>query len=253
MLPNFDRTYKYVYRDLYGDRKRYGIFAPGVDRFLLVDYEDIWLTLQTAEILSSKLPTVVFILSPGSSLVTNDNCMDYTVFNKTKVRVNNSPMVVSRQHPSVHFLGENDFVTYAGVSEDYNNPDGSAILSRLKDYINFVHDMVYALNVTEILYNSREVSNFANSYLKKSWSNNFLTIADRSSLENGIFGELRHILYMSDTVEQAEERIIDVWKNHSTDQAFIMSGFYAMLKREVPTELADLVQMKPQNVSLGIF
>jgi hypothetical protein len=250
---DYKRTYKYVYRDGAGARKRYGIFSPGVDRFLLVDYEDIWATLQTAEILSSKLPTMVFILSPVSKDINNNNCLDYTIFNKSKIRVSNSPMVVSRQHPDVKFLTAEDLVTYAGVSEDYNTPDGLLMLQRLKDYTNFVHDMVCALNITEVIYNSREVANFSSSYLKKSWDNQFTSIADRSSLENGIFAELRHILYMSSTIEEAEARIIDVWKNNSADQAHIMSGFYSMLKIKVPDELLPLVDMKPEKISIGIF
>jgi hypothetical protein len=58
---------------------------------------------------------------------------------------------------------------------------------------------------------------------------------------------------MSDSIEQAEERIIDLWKNHSTDQNNIMTGFYGMLKREVPAELAHIAKMKLVNISLGIF
>jgi len=250
---DFKRNYTYVYRDGAGARKRYGIFSPGIDRFLLVDYEDIWATLQTAEILSAKLPTMVFILSPVSKDINNDNCLEYTIFNKTKIRVSNSPMVVSRQHPDVNFLTEKDLITYAGISEDYNTSEGQAMLQQLKDYANFVHDMVCALNITEIVYNSREVANFSSSYLKKSWANQFTTIADRSSLENGIFAELRHILYMSSTIKEAEERIVDVWKNNSADQPHIMTGFYSMLKCKVPDELLSVANMKPEKISIGIF
>jgi hypothetical protein len=58
---------------------------------------------------------------------------------------------------------------------------------------------------------------------------------------------------MSSTIEEAETRIIDIWKNNSADQTHIMTGFYSMLKSKVPEELLPLVNMKPEKISIGIF
>ena len=51
------------YSSWYGKKNANAIYAPGLDRFLLVDNYDLWLTMEVARILSSKIPTQVFLLA----------------------------------------------------------------------------------------------------------------------------------------------------------------------------------------------
>ena len=75
---------------------------------------------------------------------------------------------------------------------------------------------------------------------------------DRSATDNGVFFELRHALYMADSIEDAEQQILDIWKHHYHEQQYMLHGFYKIWNRPVPEELADVATYKPETVSTFI-
>ena len=241
-----DNLYTHFYTNSAGQKRQYGIFAPGIDRFILVDSTDFWLTMQTAEIVSAKLPTVVFILPPGNEM-TNENCLDYTLFNKTQQKVGPSAMSVGRQNPMLKFLFDHDTISYAGVPEDFvNNTD---ILKIMYDYTQYVHRCVYAINLTDAIYNSRNTTQFTNYY---KFDEALTNKTDLSKTENGIFFEMRQILYLADHIAEAEQKIVELWKTASVDQVHLMTGYYRLLNQPIPDELTACITT-PSNISTFLF
>jgi len=252
MQHQYNNFYEYFYKDSNGSRRKNGIFAPGLDRFILIDNNDFWITLQTAEILSSKLPTLVYILSDTPD-IDNNNCMDYTIFNKTQQKIGPSSIVVGRQQPMLKMLYDEDKVTYAGVPEDYKQPDRQAMLTDLKTYAIYAHKRLYAINLTDSFYNFTNTRNFIESYTDPAWTENINAKSDRSKTDKGIFFKLKHVLYMANDVLDAENQIIELWKNNTSDQLNLMTGYYKMLRMPVPKQLQHRLNSKPDSISTFLF
>ena len=59
-----------------------GIYCQSFDRWLLINNQDFWITLETARVLSSKIATTVYVFSHLD--IDNDDCLEYMLLNKTK-------------------------------------------------------------------------------------------------------------------------------------------------------------------------
>lgn len=239
MQQRFDNRLKFFYQDSQGNRRHYGIFCPGIDRFVLISDLDLWLVSDTANILSSKIPTLVYVLPSDLNGITKENCIDYTIFNKTNQRVALSSILVARQNPLVKFLYDEDKITYAGMPEDYkDNPDP---ISNIKNYANGIFDRVAAINLTEAFYNPFNTRGFVNACVPSEWVKNFASELDKSRLDNGIFLALKNVLYLSDSIEEADKKIIEIWKNFYHDVGYLIEGYYKILGLPLPEELKDKV------------
>ena len=247
----YDNFYRHFYVNSKGEKRKNGIFAPGVDRFILIDDHDFWMTLQTAEILSSKLPTIAYMLPPSAGNIDNTNCINFTIFDKSSQKIGPSPIIAARQHPLLKFLYDVDSIVDAGIPEDYL--DNTEILQRIMNYAQFVQQQVYVLNITDAFYNIVNTDRFANLYIDNAWLENISTKIDRSKFDKGAFFELRKILYLSNSIEEAEEKIIDFWLNNSTDQVYLMIGYYKILNKPIPEKLIPLSKTGPTNISTFLF
>lgn len=251
-----NKIYKNFYVNDDGSRRKFAIFAPGLDRFILTDTYDRSILLQIAELLSSKLPTLVYIL-PKDNNLTDSNCINYTIFNKTKQTIGTSSIISARQQPITKLLSNDASIIDAGIPEDYKN--NITALDKLTEYAYFVKHQVYAINQTEDFFNIYSTGKFSNQYVDNSWVDELSIKLDFSDLEHGIFFELRKILYLSGSVEEAENNIINLWKHHSTDQEHLMNGYYQLLGIPVPDELTEIghssqyYTKNPKNLSIFLF
>jgi hypothetical protein len=250
--------YKTFYVNQNGSRKKFAIFAPGLDRFILIDNYDRLILLQIAEILSSKIPTMVYVLSEDADNLNDSNCMSYTIFNKTQEKVLATNIMAARQQPITKYLSYETKIVEVGIPKDYVN--NMEILDRLAEYSHFVKKNVYAINQTEDFCNAFDTSKFANQYLDSNWIDQVSIKSDFSNLKNGVFFELKQILYFSNSVEEAELNIINLWKCNSQDQDHLMRGYYRMLGVPVPAILSTKVNANrpyypadPKNLSHYIF
>jgi hypothetical protein len=250
--------YKNFYVNKNGSRKKFAIFAPGLDRFILTDNYDRLILLQIAEILSSKIPTMVYVLPEGVDNLNDSNCIHYTIFDKTQQKVLSSPIMAARQQPITKYLSDQTKIVEVGIPKDYVN--NIEILDRLAEYAHFVKKNVYAINQTEDFCNAFDTSKFANQYIDHSWLDQVSVKSDFSNLKNGVFFEIKQILYLSDSVEEAERNITNLWKCNSEDQDHLMRGYYTMLGVPVPDELPMKVgdgkiyyPTYPKNLSQFLF
>jgi hypothetical protein len=251
MQKKFDNSYQYFYTNSKGEKRKNAIFSPGIDRFLLVDDKDFWVTLETAEILSSKLPTICYLLPPTDENINNSNCINYTIKNKIDQKVGPSSIIAARQNPLLKFLYDKDEIILKGVPVDYE--DNYGIIKGLLRYAKFLQEQVYVLKIVDAFYNVSNTKKFAESYIDNRWSESFSVRSDRSNLDKGIFFELKKILYLSNTPEEANDKIIDFWLNNSVDQIYILNGYYKILNRPIPDRLIEISKSGPTNTSTFLF
>jgi hypothetical protein len=236
----YDNYYRYFYQDDNGNRKKYAIYSPGLDRFIHISDLDMWTSLETANIISSKLPTLVYVLSPDCDEITNENCTNYSLFNKTAQRVGSSNILVARQSPVLKMLYPGDIIVNEGLHVDFIN--NKEILEKLITYTNYVYEQVMAIRITEVFYNPFNSKGFFDTYIADGSKNKVTTTTDWSNSK--IFLQLRNSLYISDTSDEATSKIINVWKENFADIGHMIVGYYKILNVPVPDELADLAGIK---------
>jgi hypothetical protein len=251
------KTYEKFFKNANGMTKKFGIFSFGLDRFILIDSTDVWTTLQTAQLLSSKLPTIVFTLP--SDEVNNQNCLYFTLLNKKGKASGISSLSTGNQHPHVRWLSADEKLSYTGIPEDFKSDDKRIVLDTLKEFVNYVHNVSYAINITELtLSHFNGHSSFVHKFTNPEWYQDMSMKVDRSESKNGVFFELRQALYLSSTIEEAEQKIVDIWLEHSDQQQFLYNTFYNVLQKEIPESLTNSVvtdfnNFKPTTMSLHII
>lgn len=236
-----------------GSRRQHGIFAPGIDRFIMVDDRDMWMTLQTAELLSSKLPTMVYILPAVREPIDNKNCINYTILDKSQQKVGPSPIVGGQQNPMLRFLRDPNQIVSMGMPEDYKS--NASILTQLQRYAQFVNQRVYAINIAEAIYNIKNHARFVDLYLGD-WAEGLRVRSDRSSFSHGMFFELRKILYLSNSAQESEERTIKFFQANIADvvdQSYLIEGYYRILGLPVPIDISTEIAKGPKNLSTFLF
>jgi len=251
MNPNYKNLY--VFED--GTKKRNGIYSPAIDRFILVDDYDYHVTLQTTELLTSKLSLVAWVLPPGAEEMTNDNCLNYTFVDKTTIKVGQATMSQSRHITQIKFGNPENKIYNAGPNPAFAQGDSADTLGKLIEYANYVHTVSYAISIIEP-FMATALSNtkrFGDAYVPSAWTANLELAPDRTGLDKGILFELKHILYMSDSIEEATGAIIDVWKNNPDDKAVVIYYFYYLLGVEIPEELKFTQTALPKTISWWLF
>jgi hypothetical protein len=251
MQKKFDNRYQYFYTNSKGEKRKNAIFSPGIDRFILVDDKDFWVTFETAEILSSKLPTLCYLLPPMDDNIDNSNCINYTIKNKIDQKVGTSSIIAARQNPMLKFLYDTDEIIFKGTPIDYE--DNYVIIENLLRYAEFLQEQIYVLKIVDAFYNVGDTKRFAKSYIDDRWSESFSVRSDRSSLDKGIFFELKKILYLSNTPEEANDKIVDFWLENSIDQIYILNGYYKILNHPIPDKLIGISKSGPTNTSAFLF
>lgn len=245
----FDKLYKTAS----GEDRKYGIYAPGIDRFILIDSNDVWVTLQTAELLSSKLPTVAYVLNTSEQNINDTNCINYSILNKSNQRINNVSITVSRQHPKLIFLGPEDTITLAGHPEDYNTDEKQTALTVLREYARYVHKLSYIITVQEAVGNHYNNKTFAEKYFPNEWNKDLYIAGDRTNQYTGVFDKLKHAIYISSTIDELNDAIKNIWIEHVVEQGPMMAKFYEFLGQPIPPELKDKVQFEAVISSLHVI
>lgn len=242
-----------VYKTASGEHRKYGIYAPGLDRFILIDSNDIWVTLQTAELLSSKLPTVAYILNSSAPDLTTSNCINYAILNKSNQRLNDVPITVSRQHPKLISLGADDKIVDLGLPADFTTIEKQSVLLELQEYAKYVHKLSYIVNLQEALGNHYDNKSFSKKYIPEDWCKNFYIAGDRTNQNIGVFEKIRHAIYFSLTKEELDNTIKEIWLEHITEQGPMMARFYNLLGQPIPLELENKTRFAPVISSFEII
>ncbi len=246
----FDNHYNYFYHDHNGLRRNYGIYSPGLDRFLHISNKDLWMSLETANIVCSKISTILYVIPPGHEHINNENCINYSLFNKTSQKVWTSNILVGRQNPALKMLYPDDQIIETGIPQDFAN--NKEILNQLVRYINFVHEQVMAIKISEVFYNHFNNKDFMDNYVDLETAEMLQSKKDWTGAN--VLQRIKNVLYLSNTPEEAETKIIDIWKTYTNDIGFMIEGYYKILDKPVPTELENYIGVKSyKNHSAWIF
>lgn len=235
-------NHTYFYRDHTGIRRRYGIYMPAVDRFLHISDQDMWMSLETSEILSSKVQTMLYVLPPGyvkipehTEIVSNKNCLSWGIYDKSTLKIGSGSVLGSRQTPIIGMLyPEDKLEEHSSLPEDFI--EDSSILVKLKEYADYVYKRVTCITIAVNTYNPYFSKKFIDKYIDNDWVENKKNSVD-PSFSKGIEFEIKKILYQSNSKEEAEDAITNFWLNNYRNVGFIMVGYYRVLGEPIPEKL----------------
>lgn len=239
--------YSLFYRDHKGIRRRYAIYAPSLDRFLHVSDQDMWASFETAEILSSKIQTQLCILPPGfvsppeyKALIDNQNCIYYGIHDKSELGQVYSNILNWRQTPNIIMLYPEDKLQCHDILPDKFNehPD---MFKRLKEYTDYVYPRVAAAAILPQFFNPLYNQRFIEQYGDDGWADTTSNKVDPSNTKNGIEYELKNILYSSNSIDEAEDRIYKFWKKNRLGIKFMIKGYYKLIGAKMPEDLKGLL------------
>ena len=240
-----NNNYNLFYRDHTGMRRRYGIYVPSIDRFIHISDQDMWMSLETAEILSSKIQTMVYVIPPGYvtpqyvEVISNKNCTEWGIYDKSNLKVGSSNVLGARQTPAIKMLYPDDKLeNHTELPEDFQ--EDKIILDNIKKYVDYVYPRVVAINIASTFYNPYYSKKFIDKYLDAGWSEKSSNKNDPSTAVRGIDIEIKNILYRSDSPEEAEDAIAKFWKNNYLDIGYMMTGYYRILGTPVPELLKPI-------------
>lgn len=245
----YDNYYEFFYRDSNQDRRKYGIYSPSIDRFIFVDSNDMWLVLDLAEVLSSKLSTIAYVLPSGNKL-SNADCISYTIFNKTEQKIGISNIVAGKQNPVLKFIYDDDKIIEVGYPLDLD----SDMYKKLIEYINFAKKHLYAVNITDAFYNFENNRKFTDKFFPNLEDKNIISRYDTSDVNQGLLNEIRRILYFSLTQEEAQEKIIDLfYQNLRPRQMHLVIGYFKVLKEPIPESLSVALKNLDSSLNIELF
>jgi hypothetical protein len=216
------------------NKRKYSLYTPGYNRFLLVDDLDIWMLFETANIVSSKISTIVYMLPYEETDISNDNCLNYEITNLSSQKIAGTPLIFASQTPLIKSIFGDNVIK--------KNNEHLDILNDAKKYVDFVHLHSYALNYTEFFTNYENNYNFSKKYLDEELLDTFRPTHERSTLKQGIFFNIRKILYLSDSIDEAETKLHKLWKDESADLPQLRELYFKILNKSQPEDLHTLVR-----------
>lgn len=175
-----------------------------------------------------------------------DNPINYTILNKGQFKIGPSSMSTGRQNPQMKYLRNKNDIVFEGKPVDSTDEQ----LERITTLAEYVHELSYAINITEALYNPYDNSTFLEKYIGLDNIDGLVHKKDRS--HNNIFNLIRRCVYDGTSVEDIKQRIINVWLENHHEQEYLLVGFYQTLQESIPEQLKDYTKYVPETVSTYI-
>jgi hypothetical protein len=234
----FHQTY---YPMSWGKKNSYVLFSPGIDRFFLVDSYDPWIVFETGRILSSKCSNVVYILDQVTPDMDNSNCLEFTTSHKMVDKQYGGPIVYAHRQSTIAMKIKPNMMVHRGWPEEFQEPDRKAMLLKLQEYALFSLRVVHALTAALCFRNSFTQRSYIDTFFNGEYPKDFIARVDGTSSDEGIESSIKTILYESDSVEEALERIHNSWRSYTSSEVTgIRQFFYYNMQLEQPKDLYDL-------------
>ena len=174
----------------------YGLYSPPIRRFLLVDDHNLFALYKTAQVLSSKINTVVFILQEHSKSpkMTNDNCFKFG-FQHHKFQFETSGDGL-RQSPTAAYLRTDGSakIQKVGLPAEFGYQDRKNKLLETQSYAKYVNCCMHATMLTSIIYQQIHIEQEHNEY------NSFLY---NQPLEPTLITHMMNILTYAENITEA--------------------------------------------------
>lgn len=203
----------------YGPDANYLIYSVGVDRFILSDRYDLWNTFETAKILSSKIPLTLIALTNCSIDINNENCLFYTVAEKTGWKMSENAC------PELGAVSGEDAVEEAGIALDFKDPISAKWLVNLQNYAFFCQKMLHAIRIADAETNSDDAV-FFKELLDQQIATVLQSRADHTRTPQGALLWTKRVLYTSSTIDEAINGINKIWDSRVLRDKDIREKFF---------------------------
>lgn len=221
----------------------YALYVPGLDIFLIIDYNNLYVMDQLAKVLSSKILTAIIILSYNKKIpnINNQNCHLFSLLH-TKHFYGELSVADYKYSPIVTTLRDTKIVK---KNNDFSEGEINAI-KKIQEYAIFCIQCLHAINLSQLLNQQilieQEQRVYSKIFLKKEYKNPQLNPSE----------EIMHILYHAQTEKEAKEQIKLFWEKHLKNadnktywqdvfkqktKTFIKQ-FYILSKIEIPNDLS---------------
>jgi len=238
MNNHFDQFYPSIDSKTY-----YALYAPAIERFLLIDKHNLFCLFRAAQVLSSKINTVVIILSNKEKLplMNNENCLEFTLnHSKFHAEISGSNL---KQSPTVSFLNNNIKIIKSLFPVDFKKEK----ILELQKYAQFVNLCIHSIMLTALINQQTHIENEQEEY------ESFYFNKDQKP---GLVTELTNILLFADTIEEAKKQLEQFWikklkinleqrvywpekiKKEFTTHC---SMFYEVAKIDVPADIQNIL------------
>lgn len=219
----------------------YAVFSPSLDRFLLVDNTCPWLLFKVAQIISSKISTVTFILNDTAKDINNENCLYYgTKHKKNEHTFGGSNPGNHKQSASMHPFYNNEVVE-KGWPEEYSSEDRIEMVYNAQKYAQFTLRVVQSIKIAYSFRNVFPDSHYLEEYFKGQFDSSLCNRYDGTQSSIGMYKELTYILYHENTIDEALIKIHECWKKYSKmDVTGMREMFYRCLGINQPDFKFDL-------------
>lgn len=187
--------------------KRYGLYSPGLDRFLLVDGLDLWGLHHAACLLASKIPTLVCIFQAGEPEFSNENCLNWSLTEKSKV-------LPRKQTPGSFLIESNSTCVFAGPPAGYS--ERMPELVKDQEFALFLLRATYAMRLADLIvgsdyrFRNEEQALYTGFFSTELKQTEIVTATDKTLWQNGFQGEIGSILYRAQTIEQARSQFAEL-------------------------------------------
>jgi hypothetical protein len=181
----------YIDRFFPRDRNQscYGFYSPAIDRFILVDSRDLFLSLRAATLFSPKVFLLIMAFDPPEQGIDNSNCCLWS----PKSRIVQSAFHIPQLLPSMN----NKEVTYRGPVPNVPEED----ILKMQNYLGFVVRACYALYLTEALDNINASEAYERFYPE---------FPPYSNLDRRLFLEVERAIYELHTIDGAMRKIDEI-------------------------------------------
>lgn len=183
--------------------KRYGLYSPGLDRFLLVDGLDLWGLHHAACLLASKIPTLVCIFKNGEPEFSNENCLNWSLSEKSKV-------VPRKQTPGIFLIESNSLCVFEGPPAGFS--ERMPELLKDQEFALFLLRATFAMRLADLIvgsdyrFRNEDQSLYTGFFSAEIKPTEIVPATDRTLWQNGFQGEIGAILYRAQSKEQALEQ-----------------------------------------------
>ena len=175
---------------------------------------------------------MVYILPNNGAPMTNDNCLNYGIFDKTGEKKAKDPDIITGQIPKLRKLEFGQILEH-GPHVDYQTPERMAMLKNLKEYAEFTQEYMYATLYCNSIINIHDYTSFTDTFLPGEWIDPLMVYEDRTNIESGFLVEIKKILYTSMTLDEAKSRMDSIWDTDSVDVKRFKSYFDRMIGKGI--------------------
>jgi hypothetical protein len=134
--------------------------------------------------------------------------MNYGIMNKTIHTRKNVADLIQNQTPTLKKISNKNIILL-GVPEDFKNSDGEFYLTKLKTYADYVNRYIFGIEIINAK-NWIDNKTVSNMFYPSDWNDVISSYEDKSDSGKSLFSELYSILYFSNTVEEADEKIYKI-------------------------------------------